>query len=45
MILQNGMSAFDPSSVIGVHLQETLSEHYGWNKKKSSVACPQQWSK
>lgn len=34
MILQNGMSAFDPSSVIGVHLQETLSEHYGWNKKE-----------
>ncbi|PWW26913.1 nickel transport system ATP-binding protein [Cytobacillus oceanisediminis] len=32
MILQSGMSAFDPSCVIGVHLHETLSEHFGWNK-------------
>nr|WP_090891684.1 ABC transporter ATP-binding protein [Evansella caseinilytica] len=31
MILQNGMGAFDPSSVIGVHLKETLSEHFGWS--------------
>ncbi|PEZ71459.1 ABC transporter ATP-binding protein [Bacillus sp. AFS017274] len=33
MILQNGMSAFDPSCVIGVHLKETLVEHFGWNNK------------
>ncbi len=32
MILQNGMRAFDPSCVIGVHLKETLVEHYGWSK-------------
>ncbi|HIW33294.1 MAG TPA: ABC transporter ATP-binding protein [Candidatus Paenibacillus intestinavium] len=31
MIVQNGMSAFDPSCVIGVHLKETLFEHFGWN--------------
>jgi nickel transport system ATP-binding protein len=31
MILQNGMSAFDPSCVIGIHLKETLVEHFGWN--------------
>ncbi|MDR9796559.1 ABC transporter ATP-binding protein [Aeribacillus pallidus] len=31
MILQNGMSAFDPSCVIGVHLRETLVEHFGWS--------------
>ncbi|MBO1511010.1 staphylopine uptake ABC transporter ATP-binding protein CntD [Metabacillus bambusae] len=34
MILQNGMSAFDPSCVIGVHLKETLAEHFEWNKKE-----------
>jgi nickel transport system ATP-binding protein len=34
MILQNGMSAFDPSCVIGVHLKETLAEHFEWNKNK-----------
>ncbi|MGJ3196422.1 staphylopine uptake ABC transporter ATP-binding protein CntD [Peribacillus frigoritolerans] len=33
MILQNGMSAFDPSCVIGVHLKETLVEHFGWSNK------------
>ncbi|MFB0843512.1 staphylopine uptake ABC transporter ATP-binding protein CntD [Paenibacillus oleatilyticus] len=32
MIVQNGMSAFDPSCVIGVHLRETLVEHFGWSK-------------
>ncbi len=32
MIMQHGMRAFDPSSVIGVHLRETLREHYGWSK-------------
>jgi len=31
MILQNGMSAFDPSCVIGVHLKETLVQHFGWS--------------
>ncbi|MED4531591.1 ABC transporter ATP-binding protein [Metabacillus fastidiosus] len=31
MILQNGMSAFDPSCVVGVHLKETLSQHFGWS--------------
>ncbi|HEK9099926.1 ABC transporter ATP-binding protein [Bacillus pfraonensis] len=34
MILQNGMSAFDPSCVIGVHLRETLAQHFGWNNSK-----------
>ncbi|MGG0369576.1 staphylopine uptake ABC transporter ATP-binding protein CntD [Priestia endophytica] len=32
MILQNGMTAFDPSCVVGVHLKETLFEHFRWNK-------------
>ncbi|MCZ8521266.1 MULTISPECIES: staphylopine uptake ABC transporter ATP-binding protein CntD [Paenibacillus] len=32
MIMQNGMSAFDPSCVVGVHLQETLQQHFGWSK-------------
>lgn len=31
MIVQNGMSAFDPSCVIGVHLKETLVEHFEWS--------------
>ncbi|WP_299088828.1 ABC transporter ATP-binding protein [uncultured Metabacillus sp.] len=31
MIMQNGMSAFDPSCVIGIHVKETLSQHFGWN--------------
>ncbi|MGO4348594.1 ABC transporter ATP-binding protein [Paenibacillus sp. MCAF9] len=31
MIMQNGMSAFDPSCVIGIHLKETLYEHFGWS--------------
>ncbi|OIU68611.1 staphylopine uptake ABC transporter ATP-binding protein CntD [Rossellomorea aquimaris] len=30
MIMQNGMTAFDPSTVIGVHLKQTAGEHYGW---------------
>jgi len=34
MIVQNGMSAFDPSCVIGVHLRETLYEHFGWNRNE-----------
>ncbi|EOP91362.1 hypothetical protein IGM_02008 [Bacillus cereus HuB4-4] len=37
MILQNGMRAFDPSCVIGVHLRETLAEHFGWSNKKIEV--------
>ncbi|WP_445662477.1 staphylopine uptake ABC transporter ATP-binding protein CntD [Cohnella herbarum] len=32
MILQNGMRAFDPSCVIGVHLKETLACHFGWSR-------------
>lgn len=34
MILQNGMSAFDPSCVIGVHIRETLQQHFGWNTRE-----------
>ncbi|MDI3091849.1 staphylopine uptake ABC transporter ATP-binding protein CntD [Priestia megaterium] len=37
MILQNGMTAFDPSCVIGVHLKETLIEHLGWSTKQIEV--------
>ncbi len=32
MIVQNGMKAFDPTCVIGVHLKETLYEHFVWGK-------------
>jgi nickel transport system ATP-binding protein len=32
LILQNGMRAFDPSCVIGVHLHETLAWHFGWSR-------------
>lgn len=31
LIMQNGMRAFDPSSVVGSHFKETLQHHYGWN--------------
>ncbi|TYA14652.1 ABC transporter ATP-binding protein [Paenibacillus faecis] len=34
MILQHGMSAFDPSRPIGVHVAETLARHYGWSKSE-----------
>lgn len=34
MIMQNGMSAFDPSRPIGAHLQETLGIHYDWNRSE-----------
>ncbi|ANU11212.1 nickel import ATP-binding protein NikD [Planococcus antarcticus DSM 14505] len=37
MILQNGMSAFDPSCVVGVHLRETLAEHFDWNRNEMEV--------
>jgi nickel transport system ATP-binding protein len=37
MILQNGMSAFDPSCVVGVHLRETLTEHFNWSKNEMEV--------
>ncbi len=37
MILQNGMSAFDPSCVVGVHLRETLAEHFSWSKNEMEV--------
>ncbi|MNC01316.1 Oligopeptide transport ATP-binding protein OppD [compost metagenome] len=30
LIMQNGMRAFDPSSVVGTHFKETLQQHYGW---------------
>ncbi|TLS52443.1 ABC transporter ATP-binding protein [Paenibacillus antri] len=32
MILQHGMRAFDPSCVVGVHLKETLAEHFDWSR-------------
>ncbi|MDQ0059316.1 staphylopine uptake ABC transporter ATP-binding protein CntD [Paenibacillus harenae] len=35
LILQNGMRAFDPSCVVGVHLKETLAEHFGWSKSET----------
>ncbi|WP_027955544.1 staphylopine uptake ABC transporter ATP-binding protein CntD [Halobacillus kuroshimensis] len=34
MIIQNGMSAFDPTCVVGVHLRETINEHFDWSKGK-----------
>ncbi|HZH58041.1 MAG TPA: ABC transporter ATP-binding protein [Metabacillus sp.] len=37
MILQNGMGAFDPTCVIGVHLRETLTEHFNWSKNEMEV--------
>ncbi|OAS14874.1 staphylopine uptake ABC transporter ATP-binding protein CntD [Paenibacillus oryzisoli] len=33
MIVQNGMRAFDPSCVVGVHARETLAQHFNWSKK------------
>ncbi|MDR0722763.1 MAG: ATP-binding cassette domain-containing protein, partial [Treponema sp.] len=33
MIMQNAMSAFDPSCTIGTFLHEVLKEHLGLNKK------------
>jgi nickel transport system ATP-binding protein len=35
MILQDGMSAFDPSCVIGQHFRETLMEHFGWTVQQA----------
>ncbi|MDX8345020.1 staphylopine uptake ABC transporter ATP-binding protein CntD [Rossellomorea sp. YZS02] len=32
MIMQNGMTAFDPSRVIGVHLRQAAAEHYNWSR-------------
>ncbi|MCM3618314.1 ABC transporter ATP-binding protein [Sutcliffiella horikoshii] len=37
MIMQNGMSAFNPTSVIGVHLRETLSMHLGVTKSQADA--------
>ncbi|WP_028544399.1 staphylopine uptake ABC transporter ATP-binding protein CntD [Paenibacillus taiwanensis] len=37
MIVQNGMRAFDPSCVVGVHLKETLAWHYGWGRDDITV--------
>ncbi|WP_338555547.1 ABC transporter ATP-binding protein [Paenibacillus sp. KS-LC4] len=34
MILQNGMRAFDPSCMVGVHLRETLACHFGWGREE-----------
>ncbi|WNS45174.1 staphylopine uptake ABC transporter ATP-binding protein CntF [Paenibacillus sp. MMS20-IR301] len=31
LIMQNGMRAFDPSSIVGNHFKETLKQHYGWS--------------
>ncbi|NMO97658.1 staphylopine uptake ABC transporter ATP-binding protein CntD [Paenibacillus lemnae] len=36
LIMQHGMSAFDPSTVVGVHLYETLKQHFGWNKHEAA---------
>lgn len=38
MIMQNGMGAFDPSSVVGVHFQETLKAHFGWSKGEAEAS-------
>lgn len=32
MIMQNGMGAFDPFCLVGVHFKETLEVHFGWSK-------------
>lgn len=37
MIMQNGMSAFDPSRPIGVYLQEVLSVHYDWSRSETEA--------
>jgi nickel transport system ATP-binding protein len=37
MIMQHGMRAFAPSSVVGVHLRETLAEHYGWSRADATA--------
>lgn len=37
MIMQHGMRAFDPSCVIGVHIRETLAQHYGLNRSESEA--------
>lgn len=34
MIVQNGMRAFDPTCVVGVHLRETLETHFGWSREE-----------
>ncbi|WP_138752097.1 staphylopine uptake ABC transporter ATP-binding protein CntD [Paenibacillus sinopodophylli] len=34
MIMQNGMRAFDPSCVVGVHCKETLGAHFDWSKSE-----------
>jgi len=37
-IPQNGMTAFDPTCVVGVHLHETLAQHFSWNKSERITA-------
>ncbi|GEB34819.1 MULTISPECIES: ABC transporter ATP-binding protein [Brevibacillus] len=32
LIVQNGMRAFDPSCVVGVHLLETIATHFDWGR-------------
>lgn len=45
MIMQNGLTAFNPSCRIGVHLKETLKEHFDWShseiitKMKNAMEC------
>ncbi|PPA70389.1 staphylopine uptake ABC transporter ATP-binding protein CntD [Jeotgalibacillus proteolyticus] len=34
LIIQNGMSAFDPSCLIGVFAREVLTQHFDWGRKK-----------
>ncbi|MFD0588725.1 staphylopine uptake ABC transporter ATP-binding protein CntD [Paenibacillus sp. GCM10027627] len=34
MIMQNGMSAFDPSRPVGSHLRMTLRTHYDWSRSE-----------
>lgn len=41
MIVQNGMRAFDPSCVIGVHFKETLGRHLGWSREEITANMKQ----
>ncbi|MFI2855919.1 staphylopine uptake ABC transporter ATP-binding protein CntF [Paenibacillus sp. JSM ZJ436] len=35
MILQQGMSAFDPSRAVGHHVKDVLKQHFGWGKQEA----------
>lgn len=37
MIMQGGMSAFDPSCTIGKHYREVLKQHLGYDKKQADA--------